>query len=343
MLFLSTVLSQVILESPVSVQVSPGSPVTLPCRTSLPVLWYKDGAVVDTEGYEDRFLLLHDGSLFFLSTTATDSGSYYCAVVKEGIEYKSDTAVLTVGDYYNEDIDIHEVEEVSITVKSDGVLVQWKDSPKAGGYIIEVRLSNAEEATKNISVEKDITTVELYNLLPMNDYIIRVLAVDVHGQVSATSQPQYLNLSRHIFVSHEEPIPTILWIVSLIIVGVITIITILAVTVLVIKIKTFKQIKTDVGTEKSYQKQIFQSKRWGLIKSPWNDYGKKRVEMKSFSCNKLLKSPDTSDYVYPNCDHYFLESDTSSNYNNSYTSNTSNHYACTIVNTDDIYDFRNFS
>ena len=157
MLFLSPVLSQVILESPVSVQVSPGSPVTLPCRTSLPVLWYKDGSVVDTEGYEDRFLLLHDGSLFFLSTTATDSGSYYCAVVKEGIEYKSDTAVLTVGDYYNEDIDIHEVEEVSITVKSDGVLVQWKDSPKAGGYIIEVRLSNAEEATKNTITYSDLS------------------------------------------------------------------------------------------------------------------------------------------------------------------------------------------
>jgi len=242
-----------------------------------------------------------------------------------------------VGDYNNEDIDIHEVEEVSITVESDGVLVQWKDTPKAEGYIIEVRLINAEEATKNISVEKDITTVKLYNLLPMNDYIIRVSAVDVHGQVSATSQPQYLNLSRHIFVSHEEPIPPILWIVSLIIVGVITIITILAVTVLVIKIKTFKHVRTDVETEAPLQKQLFISKRFSILESPWTLYGQKKLEMKTFSSDQFIRNHGNSDYVYTNSDQYFLESDTSSNFNNSDTSNTdsntSNHYACAVVNT----------
>ena len=60
------------------------------------ILWYKDGSVLDTVGSQDRFLMLPDGSLFFLSTRDTDSGSYYCAVLSEDIEYNSDTAVLTV-------------------------------------------------------------------------------------------------------------------------------------------------------------------------------------------------------------------------------------------------------
>merc|ERR1712050_625204 len=109
---LQLVSSQVILESPSSVRVSPGSPVTLPCRTTISwrrILWYKDGSVLDTEGYQERFLMLPDGSLFFLSTTETDSGSYYCTVVSEGIEYSSDTAVLTVADHDDDDDqDIHE-------------------------------------------------------------------------------------------------------------------------------------------------------------------------------------------------------------------------------------------
>ena len=265
---LQSVTSQVILESPSSVRVSPGSPVTLPCRTTTSwrrILWYKDGSVLDTVGYQDRFLMLPDGSLFFLSTTDTDSGSYYCAVVSEGIEYKSDTAVLTVADQ-DEDIQkIPYIEEISITVLSDSVLVEWESYPKAEGYMVQFMISDAEEATKNITVEKDVTSVKLENILPNTEYLIRVSAVNIDEEVSATYEPQHLYLSKYSSVSHEDNIPPILWIVSLTVVVIITILTILAVAVIIIKIKTFKHVNTDVETEKQKHKQIFSTKRFSQV------------------------------------------------------------------------------
>ena len=73
----SVVISKVITEPPHSVEVLQGSPVTLDCRTSISadgIIWYKDGSVVRTEDDQDRFFILPNGSLFFLSTEVTDSG-----------------------------------------------------------------------------------------------------------------------------------------------------------------------------------------------------------------------------------------------------------------------------
>ena len=79
-----SVSAKVIIESPESLQVPTGAPATLNCRTNSPdvnILWYKDGSLVDTEEHQDRFLILPDGSMFFLSTQSDDSGSYHCVVI----------------------------------------------------------------------------------------------------------------------------------------------------------------------------------------------------------------------------------------------------------------------
>merc|ERR1711892_1425929 len=98
-ILVSVVISKEIIEPPHSVGVLQGSPVTLDCRTSISadgIIWYKDGSVVGTEDVQDRFLILPDGSLFFLSTEVKDSGNYHCNVVTwNGVE-ESKTAKLTV-------------------------------------------------------------------------------------------------------------------------------------------------------------------------------------------------------------------------------------------------------
>jgi len=337
---LQLVTSQVILESPSSVKVSPGSPVTLSCRTNTSwrrILWSKDGSVLDTEGYQDRFLMLPDGSLFFLSTTETDSGSYYCTVISEGIEYSSDTALLTVADHDDDDQDIHKAKDVSVTVSSDSVLVEWEGTPKAEGYIVQVMISDAKEALKNITVEKDMSAVKLENIHLNTDYIIRISAVNIDGEIITKYQPKHLYLSEYSLESYEDNIPPVLWIVSLTVVVVITILTILAVAVIILKIKTFKHVNTDVDIEKQSHNQILTSKRFSQVETPWNFYGKKKVEMKTFSPDRLLRDHSSSDYDYADTDHYFLNSDTSSNYFNSDCSSTSNHYACTVLNSNNFH------
>jgi len=293
--------SQIILESPSSVRVSPGSPVTLPCRTNTfwrRILWYKDGSLLDTDGSQDRFLILPDGSLFFLSTTDTDSGSYYCTVLSEDIEYNSDTAVLTVADKDDNDQEIHKVDDVSVTVLSDGVLIEWDGDHKADCYIVQVMIGDGKEATKNITVEKDMNAVKLENILHNTDYLIRVSAVNIDGEIYVTSEPQHLYLSEYLSVSHEDNITPVLWIVSLTVVVVITILTIFAVAVIIIKIKTFKHVNTDEDTEKQEQRQVFLTKRLSQVESPWNFYGKKKVDMKTFSPDRLLRYHSRSDYDY---------------------------------------------
>merc|ERR1711892_1047658 len=98
-ILVSVVISKVIIEPTHSVEVLAGSPVTLDCRTSISadgIIWYKDGSVIGTEDDQDRFLILPDGTLFFLSTEVTDSGDYHCNVITwNGVE-ESKTAKLTV-------------------------------------------------------------------------------------------------------------------------------------------------------------------------------------------------------------------------------------------------------
>merc|ERR1719308_10560 len=114
--------------------------------------------------------MLPDGSLFFLSTADTDSGSYYCTVASESIEYNSDTAVLTVADHNDDDQDIHEAKDVSVTLSSDSVLVEWESTPKAEGYIVQVMICDDKETSKNITVEKDASAVKLENIHSNTDY-----------------------------------------------------------------------------------------------------------------------------------------------------------------------------
>ena len=95
LLLLSYTSTTVILDPPHSIQVMYGSPATLHCRTSCSpsnISWYKNGSLVRMGEYDERFLILPDGSLFFLTTEPEDTGSYHCAVDTD----ISDTATLTV-------------------------------------------------------------------------------------------------------------------------------------------------------------------------------------------------------------------------------------------------------
>eukprot|EP00091_Calanus_sinicus_P015333 TRINITY_DN33475_c0_g1_i1.p1 TRINITY_DN33475_c0_g1~~TRINITY_DN33475_c0_g1_i1.p1 ORF type:complete len:108 (-),score=14.51 TRINITY_DN33475_c0_g1_i1:119-442(-) len=99
-LLVCLVSAKVNIESPESLKVPIGAPATLNCRTNSPrgkILWYKDGSLVDTESQQDRFLILPDGSMFFLSTQPEDYGSYHCNVVIGDEMYISDPAILQVG------------------------------------------------------------------------------------------------------------------------------------------------------------------------------------------------------------------------------------------------------
>jgi len=284
--------------------------------------------------------MLPDGSLFFLSTTDTDSGSYYCAVLSVGMKYNSDTAVLTVAEHDEDYQKLPELDEISIKVLSDSVLVEWEYFPKAESYIVQIMIREAKKATKNITVEKDMNAVKLENILPNTEYLIRVSAVNMEGDISATYKPQHLTLSDYSSVSHEDNFHPVLWVVSLTVVVIITILTILAVAVMIIKIKTFKHVNTDTDTERQKQRQFFSTKILSQVESPWNFYVKKKVKMKKMSPDRLLRYHINSDYDYSDTDQYLFNSDTSSNYFNSDSSSTSNHYACTVVNPD-IFHYNN--
>ena len=325
-MMLPIVLLVTILASPIvtveDYSVVAGSPLVLPCSPSISgalVLWYKDDTVLATEGHQDRFLILPDASLFFLSTVTTDSGSYYCTG-------SSSSLTVAVQDTTQDILEIEVPRDVSVTILSDSVLVEWADNPKAESYIVKVTMSDGKEATKNITVGRDITAVKLYNLLAVTEYSISV-AVMLQGQVSAFSQAEHLNIS--------EDISPILWIVSLTVVVGITILTILAVTVTVLKIRSFKHVRADIEEENPYEKPFFTSKRISRIESPWNIYVKKTAEMKTFRPDESLREYSSSDYDYASSDHYFLQSEVSSDYDTANTGyNThSNHYASTVVNT----------
>jgi len=109
-----------IVEHPVSVSVSEGSPCTLHCRVSPPsgdIQWVKDGSLLpEREGV----LALPEGSLFFLSVRARDGGVYECRVKISGDSLvRSRTARLTVN-YLRRQFGL--VEERMISVREGGRL-----------------------------------------------------------------------------------------------------------------------------------------------------------------------------------------------------------------------------
>ena len=73
-----------ILEHPEDVTVLSGEPASLQCRASGEVTWYKDGIRMRTEDRRD-IVSLPDGSLFFLTTSETDTGLYHCGSEATGV------------------------------------------------------------------------------------------------------------------------------------------------------------------------------------------------------------------------------------------------------------------
>ena len=73
-----------ILEHPEDVTVLSGEPASLQCRASGEVTWYKDGLRMRTEDRRD-IVSLPDGSLFFLTTSETDTGLYHCGSEDSGV------------------------------------------------------------------------------------------------------------------------------------------------------------------------------------------------------------------------------------------------------------------
>jgi len=119
-----------IIEHPVSVTVTEGSPATLHCRVSPPsnnIQWVKDGSLLpEREGV----LALPEGSLFFLSPRARDGGVYECRVKISGSSLvRSRTARLTVN-YLRHQFGL--VEERMISVREGDRRVELPCSPPRG-------------------------------------------------------------------------------------------------------------------------------------------------------------------------------------------------------------------
>jgi len=312
-------------------------------------LWFKEGSLLDTKKYQDRFLLLPDGSLFFLNTQAKDSGSYHCTVLVNGKVYNSEPARLSVGrpeDHaFKTNVETPRVVMISILSESSAT-VEWSEVEDAEIYVIQIESSDSSEAIKNITVESDILKVKLHNLKASFEYNLSV-AAKRNEKISKFSKPQTLKLTTVKFPSEERDIPAVLWVVSITVVVVMTVLTILGVTVVVIKIRSLKH---GIIVEDSYRydKPCFTSKGLSWIESPRTFQGKNGVPLMTFQRDHLMREHSTSDYDYATSDHYFLSSDVSSNSNSSKSDsnsskNTSNHYACTNVNYDDMikYDILN--
>ena len=129
-----------ILESPQPVQVMKGSPATLKCRTSsssptLEITWYKDGSQFLLDQKVGRCLLLPDGSLFFLTTSAEDTGDYYCAVTGRKLVVRSKSARLSVLGHGQEDQEMFSEEDNSdrLLVESTAAADQHSDHCHANG------------------------------------------------------------------------------------------------------------------------------------------------------------------------------------------------------------------
>lgn len=98
-------LAPVIIEHPIDVVVSRGSPATLNCGakpSTAKITWYKDGQPVITnkEQVNSHRIVLDTGSLFLLKVNSgkngkdSDAGAYYCVASNEHGEVKSNEGSL---------------------------------------------------------------------------------------------------------------------------------------------------------------------------------------------------------------------------------------------------------
>jgi len=255
LLLVQLLLSSDILESPQSVKVLSGSPATMKCRTSQPssaIIWYKDGSEFLLDQKVGSCLLLPDGSLFFLTTQAGDTGDYFCEVTGRNIGGRSREARLNVFDSEEDlisDIDDHHPTldvflptkleppaNISAQLLLDGTaIVKWRQSAKATGYLVTV-LANTIPVT-NISVDRSVTTVQLHNLSPSHEYSFCVASVAGH-LLSPFSEEQKLYLKSPLTIQtrpYHNVIPTEIWVIAVLVAIMMTLIIILVITIIVIR------------------------------------------------------------------------------------------------------------
>ena len=262
LLLVRAAVPSVIIESPQPVQVMKGSPATLKCRTSsssptLEITWYKDGSQFLLDQKVGRCLLLPDGSLFFLTTSAEDTGDYYCAVTGRKLVVRSKSARLSVlghGQKDQEEVSEEDLDEQSPTLDIflpskvlppsnisaqlllDGTaVVEWTLSAEATGYLVTV-LANDIPVT-NISVDSSVNTVKLHNLSPAHEYTVCVASV-AGDSLSAFSDVHKLHLNSPLAVqtrTYHNDIPTEIWVIAFLVVIMMTLIIILVVTIIVIR------------------------------------------------------------------------------------------------------------
>ena len=123
---------------------------------------------------------------------------------------------------------------------------------------------------------------------------------------------------------------------------VVTVVTVLGVTVVVIKIRDLKHVTVDVEKEDNvYDKPVFTSKRLSWTDSPWNFRVNSRAPSTNFQCEHLMRQQSGSDYEFASTEKYCIASDVSSGSNTSRNdSNSSNHYACAEVRSDNNMQYR---
>ena len=319
-----------ILESPSSSVTSPGDPVTLRCRVSGDsenISWYKDKNILKMEELSQRLMLLPDGSLFILSALDQDSGSYQCSVYEEEKEVFSDIARLVVGeDAHNDALETPTGLHASLTVQGS-ILIEWNDISEADKYIIEVSLCDDIDCNNSITIESDKSNVLLHNIDESKQYEIKVASKNQFS-VSYYSSPFRLFKQKSSLEKENTPIPPVLWVVAISVVGFMTVITIFGISFILIKMKTFKNINTYGKGENSDEPKIFNPRRsWS--EQEWNSKLSSIHPFRTFYGERLTNS----DSHYESSSHYMIPSHSSHSSNSS--NSISTHYASSYIKSDD--------
>ena len=300
--------ASLIVEPPQSSRVMPGSPVSLPCRLDsskqVKIVWFKDGAPLDTRNSLHRLLTLPDGSLFFLSSEVADSGEYQCQVRDHSdlVLELSSPAILTVTEEQKEVVEKeqeekHESQHTPVTLQTDSK-PELASSPEEMGNQLEDR---------EILMEIEATTVEK------------------EGGV----------------VTSKTEIPLVFWIICLSVVSFMTVLVIFGAGFVIFKIKMMKQTGAPAQASVEAGENLYErpgANRRSWIETPWNFYPSS-AQLKTFTNQKLLSSPgahsnssnSSSDYDYASSDYFLLSNVSGDNKSPHYLYN-SRHYASTSVN-----------
>ena len=132
---------QIILESPHSVRAVAGAPLTLSCRmedlslSRLHIAWMRNSQELDTRNNLHRLMTLPDGSLFFLSSEAGDSGLYWCEardrlghVVERSTEAKVEIVIQEEEDHTEHNAEEDQHDEGRIVMEVEAVAIEKEPS-----------------------------------------------------------------------------------------------------------------------------------------------------------------------------------------------------------------------